>query len=65
MNVCPEVESRRGRWRAEAGQATAEYALVMVAAATLAGVLIAWAAGGGGVGRVMSAVVDLLVAKVS
>lgn len=46
------------------GQATAEYALVMVAGATLAGLLIAWAAGTDGITRLMDAVITSLLSKV-
>lgn len=45
------------------GQATAEYALVMLAAAALAGLLLAWAAGTGGIGRLLDAVMDSLVSQ--
>jgi len=45
----------------EAGQATAEYALVMLAAAALAGLLIAWAASTDGIGRLADAVLDSLI----
>lgn len=45
----------------ERGQATAEYALVMLAAAALAGLLLAWAAGTDGIGRLLDAVLDSLI----
>lgn len=48
----------------ERGQATAEYALVMLAAAALAGLLLAWAAGTDGIGRLLDAVMDSLVGGV-
>lgn len=44
-----------------AGQATAEYALVMLAAAGLAGLLLAWATSTDGVARLMNAVLDSLI----
>jgi hypothetical protein len=50
--------------RAEAGQATAEYALVMLVAAGIAGVALAWAVGGGGVERLLDAVVDSIISDV-
>lgn len=50
--------------RASAGQATAEYALVMLAAAALAGLLLAWATSTDGVGRLMNAVLDSLISDV-
>lgn len=45
----------------EQGQATAEYALVMLAAAALAGLLLAWASGTDGIGRLLDAVLDSLI----
>lgn len=47
----------------EAGQATAEYALVMLAAAALAGLLLTWAAGSDGIDRLLGAVMDSLVER--
>ena len=43
---------------AEAGQTTAEYALVILAAAALATMLIAWAAHSNAIGRLFDAVLD-------
>jgi Protein of unknown function (DUF4244) len=51
----------RGR---DHGQATAEYALVLVAAATIAVLLIAWASSSGRIGRLFNAVFDFLQSKV-
>ena len=48
----------------ERGQATAEYALVMLAAAALAGLLLAWATRTDAVGRLMDAVLDTVIADV-
>lgn len=47
------------------GQATAEYALVMLGAAAIALLLTAWAARSGAIGRLFDAVVDQLIGKVS
>ncbi len=65
----PVIASRRrlrsarlaARIRGEAGQATAEYALVLLAAAALAGLLLAWATSTDGVARLMNAVLDQLI----
>ncbi|MDH3679162.1 MAG: DUF4244 domain-containing protein [Acidimicrobiia bacterium] len=51
------------RPRTERGQATAEYALVMLAAAALAGLLLAWAAGTDGIGRLLDAVMESLIGR--
>ncbi|MGI9599178.1 MAG: DUF4244 domain-containing protein [Acidimicrobiales bacterium] len=51
--------------RSADGQATAEYALVMLAAAGLAGMVLAWAVGGNGVERLMDAVMDSIISEVT
>lgn len=48
----------------ESGQATAEYALVIVGAATLAGLMIAWAAGTGRIAELLNAVIDAVIGKI-
>ena len=50
----------------DSGQATSEYALVMLAAALIALLVIAWATGGGGAGKVgqlFDRVIDSVTAK--
>jgi Flp pilus assembly pilin Flp len=42
----------------ESGQATAEYALVVVAAAAIAAALIVWATNSGALGALFDAVID-------
>lgn len=46
------------------GQATAEYALVMLAAAALAGGVLAWAVGTDAVDRLMTAVLNSIIGDV-
>jgi hypothetical protein len=48
----------------DGGQATAEYALVMLAAAGLAGSVLAWAVSTDAVGRLMDAVLQSLIGQV-
>lgn len=48
----------------ESGQATAEYALVLLGAAAIALLLAAWAAKSGAISRLFDAVVDQLIDKV-
>lgn len=57
--------ARRARWRSERGQATTEYALVLLAAALVGLLVIAWATAGGGAAaisglfdRVIQSVID-------
>jgi hypothetical protein len=47
----------------ERGQATADYALVRLAAAALAGLLLAWAVGTDGIERLLDAVLDRLIGQ--
>ena len=50
----------------DSGQATSEYALVMLAAALIALLVITWATGGGGAGKVgqlFDRVIDSVTAK--
>jgi Flp pilus assembly pilin Flp len=56
---------RRAQWRSERGQATTEYALVLLAAALVGLLVIAWATTGGGAAaisglfdRVIQSVID-------
>ena len=48
----------RTRIRYDAGQTTAEYALVILAAAALATMLIAWASHSNAIGRLFDAVLE-------
>jgi hypothetical protein len=57
--------ARRGR--GDGGQATTEYALVLLAAALVALLVIAWATAGGGaakIGRLFDRVIDSVIDKV-
>lgn len=65
----PRDGDRRGAscLRGEAGQATTEYALVLLAAALVALLVIGWATAGGGaakVGRLFDRVIDSVIDKV-
>ena len=53
--------------RDESGQATTEYALVLLGAAVVALLIIAWATAGGGagkIGRLFDSVLDTVIGKV-
>ena len=53
--------------RDDAGQATTEYALVMLGAALIALLVVAWATGGGGagkIGRLFDSVLDAVTSKI-
>lgn len=54
---------RSGRLRSASGQATAEYALVLLGAAAIALLLAAWAAKSGKIGQLFDAVVGQLINK--
>lgn len=55
------------RCRGSRGQATTEYALVLLAAALVGVLVIGWATGGGGaaaIGRLFNSVIDAVIDKV-
>jgi hypothetical protein len=57
----------RLKGRDDRGQATAEYALVLLGAALVALLLIAWATAGGGAGKIgqlLDAVLNTIIGKV-
>lgn len=51
--------------RAQHGQATAEYALVVLGAAAVAMLLLAWATGTGKIAALLDAVVDSVTGRVT
>lgn len=54
----------RGRHRRDGGQSTAEYALVLLGAATVALVFIAWAGKSSRIGNLFNTVLDTVIGKV-
>ncbi len=50
--------------RDERGQSTAEYALLLLGAATIALIVVSWASGTGKIGELFDAVVDSIIGKV-
>jgi hypothetical protein len=63
----PGSASRYPRWRDDRGQATTEYALVLLAAALVALLVVAWATAGGGgakIARLFNSVIDSVIDKV-
>jgi|JI8StandDraft_1071087.scaffolds.fasta_scaffold744937_2 hypothetical protein len=63
--VRSSLRTRFSRWGDQRGQATAEYALVLLGAAAIALLLAAWAAKSGKIGELFDAVVDQLIGEVS
>jgi hypothetical protein len=53
--ICANLISRQFN---EDGQSTAEYSLVIVGAAAIAGVLIAWATSSGAIGNLFNSIID-------
>lgn len=67
--IIPSPESGRGRLRIgdERGQATTEYALVLLAAALVGLLVVAWATAGGGaarISRLFNSVIDSVIDRV-
>lgn len=61
------ADARSRRLRGESGQATTEYALVLLAAAMVALLVIAWATAGGGaarIARLFNAIIDAVIDRV-
>ena len=58
MFEVPPARFLTDRRRSEAGQTTAEYALVILGAAALAALLIAWATRSGTIDRLFEAVLE-------
>ena len=57
---------RRATMRSdERGQTTAEYALVLLAAGTLAMLVVAWAQDNGAIGALFDAVIDKVVSQIA
>ncbi len=55
---------RRVEWRSERGQATTEYALVLLAAALVGVLVVGWATSGGGaaaIGRLFDTAIDSVI----
>ena len=51
-------------WRGDAGQTTAEYALVLLGAAAIAALLITWASKSGAIGKLFDAVLSSVLGSV-
>lgn len=62
-SVAGRLQAAAARTRSERGQATAEYALVLLGAAAIALLLVAWAAKSGKIGALFDAVVGQLIDK--
>jgi len=60
--LCAGLEALRDR--GERGQSTAEYALLLLGAATIALIVVSWASGTGKIGELFDAVVDSIIGKV-
>ena len=61
------VEQHQSRCAGDRGQATTEYALVLLAAALVALLVVAWATAGGGaarISRLFNAVIDSVISNV-
>lgn len=64
MSMFITLVSSRTRPRGDRGQATAEYALVILGAAALALLVIGWAANTSAIGDLFDAVIDSVASRV-
>ena len=53
-----------GRTGGDRGQSTAEYALLLIGAATIALIVVTWATSTGKIGELFDAVIDSIIGKV-
>ncbi len=62
--LAAEIRSRvRRAWPSDTGQATAEYALVLLGVAAIALLVAAWATKSGMIGQLFGAVIGKLISK--
>jgi hypothetical protein len=61
--VLGHVRTRLARGRSDAGQTTAEYALVLLGAAGVALLVVAWATSTDSVGRLLDGVLDEIISN--
>ena len=64
LSLLDQLLCRTRAGRRSGGQSTAEYALVLLGAATVAIVFIAWAGKTSRIGKLFDAVVDTVIGKV-
>ncbi len=65
LHPLPSLPSRSSKSRSERGQSTAEYALVLLGAGTIAMMVVAWASSSNQVGRLFDAVFESLIGLVT
>ncbi len=65
LHPLPSLPSRSSKSRFERGQSTAEYALVLLGAGTIAMMVVAWASSSNQVGRLFDAVFESLIGLVT
>jgi len=66
MTTSPIAAHRLARWRrCEQGQTTAEYGLVLLAAATIAMLVVAWAGGTGAISSFFDAIVEKITSLIA
>jgi hypothetical protein len=63
LAVLGPVRTRLARGRGDAGQTTAEYALVLLGAAGVALLVVAWATSTDSVGRLLDGVLDEIISN--
>lgn len=64
LTLVRAIQGRSAAVNREAGQATAEYALVVLGAAAIAALVLAWAAGTGKITSLLNAVIDAVIGRV-
>jgi hypothetical protein len=65
INLCCWLQARHRTIESDRGQSTAEYALVLLGAAAVALLLVAWATKTNRVGKLLDFVVDQIIGRVT
>lgn len=65
LEIKAQLHTWRARLRTESGQTTAEYGLVLLAAATIAMLVVAWAGGTGAIGSFFDAIIDKITSLIA
>jgi ABC-type spermidine/putrescine transport system permease subunit II len=65
LSILTSIARRRERLRSDAGQTTAEYALVLLGAVAIAALLITWASKSGAIGKLFDAVMSHVIGSVT
>jgi hypothetical protein len=64
VEICQWIDDRSKQVKGDRGQSTAEYALLLLGAATLALIVVTWATSTGKIAELFDAVIDSIIGNV-